>query len=85
MSAIPSLPALVPNPAATLVPIPIVLLVPLLVVAALVPLAAGRLVYGDARARGRDNPELWGVLVGSLFVAAVLPGVAAAVGYLLVR
>ena len=61
------------------------LLAPLLVVGLLVPLAAGHLVYSDARSRGKDNAELWGVLVGSLFVALVVPGIAAAVGYLLVR
>jgi hypothetical protein len=84
------LPRLPPRMLALVVPGPFTpealpLLVPLFVLGLLVPLAAGHLVYSDARERGKDNAELWGVLVGSLFTALVLPGVAAAVGYLLVR
>lgn len=61
------------------------LLVPLLVLGILVPLAIGHLVYTDAKSRGKDNPELWGVVVGSLYTALVVPGIVATLGYLLVR
>lgn len=45
----------------------------------------GYAVYSDAQGRKVGSPELWGVVIPSLLVAGVIPGVVAGIGYLVVR